>query len=286
MRQSVHLLVLLLTAVSAPAAEPAARNPVGIFRDLLAMRTDAREKELAAKPERLRTVLTSRLREYDALQPIEREARLRSTELRYHLHPLLTTPLAERAAKVAVVPENFRPLVTERLAAWDKLPAEIQREILTNERLIQAITRPAIPNAFPPLPPGLVPKVPDNLAHWQSLGPLQREQLLDSFTHYFRLDEQAKTRVMAALPATQRAETARTLDQLEQFTAEERAACLTALKKLGQMTPAEQARFYANAELWQKMSDRERAAWRKVVVEFPPLPPGAGPQLPPLPPNR
>ncbi|PAW81149.1 MAG: hypothetical protein B9S33_17125 [Pedosphaera sp. Tous-C6FEB] len=282
MRPSAHLLFLLLTVVCAPAAEPAARNPVVIFRDLLAMRTDAREKELAAKPERLRTVLTSRLREYDSLSPLAREARLRSTELRYHLHPLLTMPLPERAAKVAAVPESFRALVAERLAAWDKLPAEIQREVLANERLVQAITRPAVPNAFPPLPPGLEPKVPDDLVHWQSLGPLQREQLLDSFTHYFRLDEQAKTRVVASLPAPKRAETARTLDQLDQLSPEERAACLTALRRLGQMSPAEQARFYANAEQWQKMSEQERNAWRKVVTEFPPLPPGAG--LPPLPP--
>lgn len=283
MRPSAHLLFLLLTVVFAPAAEPAARNPVVIFRDLLAMRTDAREKELAAKPERLRTVLTSRLREYDSLPPLEREARLRSTELRYHLHPLLTTPLPERAARVATVPESFRALVAERLAAWDKLPAEIQREVLANERLVQAITRPAVPNAFPPLPPGLEPKVPDDLVHWQSLGPLQREQLLDSFTHYFRLDEQAKTRVVASLPAPKRAETARTLDQLDQLSPEERAACLTALRRLGQMSPAEQARFYANAEQWQKMSEQERNAWRKVVTEFPPLPPGAGqPPLPPL----
>ncbi len=282
---SVQLSVLLLTVVLAGAAESPVRNPVVMFRYLLAMRTEAREQELAAKPERFRTVLASRLREYDSLPLLEREARLRATELRYHLHPLLTLPAEMRASRLVTVPECFRPLVEERLAAWDKLPATIQREILTNERLLQAITRPAVPNAFPPLPPGLEAKVPDDLNHWRSLSPRQREQLLDSFTHYFRLDDRAKTRVVDALPAPRRAETARTLDRLEQLTAGERAACLTALKKLGQMTPAEQSRFYANAELWQKMSSLERDAWRKVVVEFPPLPPGAGPQLPPLPPQ-
>ena len=108
--------------------------------------------------------------------------------------------------------------------------------------------------------------------------------MLDNFTHYFRLDDRAKSRVVAALPGPNRAEAARMLGQFEQLTAGERAACLTALKRLGQMSPARQAEFYANAEQWQKLPESERAAWRKVVVEFPPLPPGAGPQ-PPLPPG-
>ena len=287
MRYGFHFCVLLLTAMLARAAEPASgeaeRNPVTVFRKLLAMRTDARTSELAAKPARLREVLTTRLREYDTLTPAEREARLRATELRFYLNPLLTTIPATRTATLATVPGSIRQLVEERLAAWDKLPAEIQREVLTNERLLQAMTRPAVPNAFPPLPPGLVPTVPDNVTHWQALDTKQREQLLDNFTHYFRLDERAKTKVVAALPEPKRAEAARALSEFEQLTADERAACLTALKKLGQMTQAEQAQFYANAEQWQKMPESERAAWRKVVVEFPPLPPGAG--MPPLPPG-
>lgn len=287
MRHGFQFCVLLLTAVLAHAAEPvdgkAERNPVAAFRILLAMRSDARTTELAAKPARLREVLTTRLREYDTLTPAEREARLRATELRYYLNPLLTTIPATRATQLATVPASFRPLVEERLAAWDKLPAEIQREVLTNERLLQAMTRPAVPNAFPPLPPGFEPTVPDNVGQWQSLNAQQREQLLNNFTHYFHLDDRAKTRVMAALPEPKRAEATRTLGEFEQLSADERAACLNALKKLGQMSQAEQAQFYANAEQWKKMSESERAAWRKVVIEFPPLPPGAG--LPPLPPG-
>ncbi|MBM3869559.1 MAG: DUF3106 domain-containing protein [Verrucomicrobia bacterium] len=285
MRRALQLIALLLTTLLVGAAEPAStagRSPVTAFRVLLAMRSDARATELAAKPARVREVLSTRLREYDALAPAEREARLRATELHYHLRPLLTTIPLTRAAQLAVVPESFRPLVEERLAAWDKLPAQIQREILTNERLLQAITRPNVPNAFPPLPPGLEPRVPDNVAHWQTLDAQQREQLLDSFTYYFRLDDNAKTRVVAALPEPKRAAAERTLDQFAQLTTGERAACMTALRQLSQMTQAEQTRFYANAEQWQKMSETERAAWRRVVIEFPPLPPGAGPQ-PPLP---
>ncbi len=287
MRHGFQLCGLLLTLFSVGAAEPAGgneRNPVAVFRGLLAMRKDARATELSTQPERLRAVLVTRLRDYDALPLAEREARLHATELRYHLNPLLTTTSDARAARLAAVPESFRRLVEERLAAWDKMPAEIQREILADERLRQAMTRPAVVGAFPPLPPGLEPKVPDNFAQWQDLDARQREQLLDNFTHYFRLDERAKTRVVAALPELKRAEAARTVDQFEHLTADERAACLVALKRLGQMTPGQQAQFHANAEQWKKMPESERATWRKVVVEFPPLPPGAGP-LPPLPPG-
>ncbi len=287
MRHGLPFYLLLLTVVAASAAEPDAprpRNPVAAFRNLLLLQPDARTRELAAKPAHLREVISTRLREYDALPPAEREARLRATELRYHLKPLLTLAPVARAPQLAAIPESFRPLVTERLAAWDKLPAEIQREILANEPLLQAMTRPAVVGAFPPLPPGLEPKVPDNVTHWQGLEPRQREQLLDNFTHYFHLNERAKSQVVAALPEPKRAEAARTLHQFEQLSAGERAACLAALKKLGQMTPEEKARFYANAEQWQKLPESERAVWRKVVVDFPPLPPGAGPQ-PPLPPG-
>lgn len=288
MRPAFQLSVLLLAAIVVVGAELATgnaeRNPVAVFRGLLAMRTDARVAALATKPEQLRAVLTTRLRDYDALPPVEREARLRATELRYYLNPLLTTLPATRAPQLATVPEGLRTLVEERLAVWDKLPAEIQREILLDERLRQAMTRPAVGGAFPPLPPGLEPKVPANLAQWQALDTRQREQLLDNFTHYFRLDERGKTRVVAALPEPKRAEAARTLNQFEHLSAEERAACLTALKKLGQMTPEQQAQFYSNAEKWKQMPEAERARWRKVVIEFPPLPPGAGPQ-PPRPPG-
>ncbi len=287
MRHVFQLSLLWLTLISASAAEPAGgseRNPVAVFRGLLALRTDARAIELSTQPERLRAVLATRLRDYDALPPTEREARLHATELRYHLNPLLTTLPATRTTQLAAVPQSFRPLVEERLAAWDKLPAEIQREILADERLRQAMTRPAVVGAFPPLPPGLEPQVPGNLAQWQGLDTQQREQLIGNFTHYFRLGEREKTKVVAAVSEPKRAEATRTLDRFEHLTAGERAACLTALKRLGQMTPGQQAQFYANAEQWKQMPESERTTWRKVVVEFPPLPPGAGP-LPPLPPG-
>lgn len=153
MRNELLLCVLLLTATASEAAESATgnaeRNPVAVFRGLLAMRTDARATELSTQPERLRAVLTTRLRDYDALPAVEREGRLRATELRYFLNPLLMTLPATRATQLATVPESYRSLVEERLAAWDKLPAEIQREILLDERLRQAMTRPAVVGAFP-----------------------------------------------------------------------------------------------------------------------------------------
>ena len=59
MRGLHQLFLLALIALSARAAESAA-NPVATFRVLLAMRSDARTTELAAKPARVREVLVER----------------------------------------------------------------------------------------------------------------------------------------------------------------------------------------------------------------------------------
>src|SRR5213592_4804328 len=62
------------------------------FRELLAMTPAEREKILVTRSEQQRQVLVEKLREYESLSPVEREARLCSVQLRAYLRPLLTTP--------------------------------------------------------------------------------------------------------------------------------------------------------------------------------------------------
>src|SRR6185369_10009212 len=59
------------------------------FRKLLALDPGELERELATIAEPARGRLRAKLQEYAALAPDEREARLRATELRSYLAPLL-----------------------------------------------------------------------------------------------------------------------------------------------------------------------------------------------------
>src|ERR1041384_2974448 len=57
------------------------KPPIDYFRQLLAMTPAEREEALASKPPHHKDFLLSKVREYEALKPEERELRLRSTQL-------------------------------------------------------------------------------------------------------------------------------------------------------------------------------------------------------------
>src|SRR2546425_3733073 len=59
------------------------------FRQLLAMAPAEREKILAARSTEDRQILEGKIREYESLPPPEREARLRSLQLRLYVRPLI-----------------------------------------------------------------------------------------------------------------------------------------------------------------------------------------------------
>ncbi|HTV76036.1 MAG TPA: hypothetical protein VMD57_03480, partial [Candidatus Baltobacteraceae bacterium] len=76
--------------ISAPAsALTQARSPVEFFRQLLAMTPDERDNCLKIHPPEIRERILAKVAEYEALDPDERELRLRATELRWYLMPLL-----------------------------------------------------------------------------------------------------------------------------------------------------------------------------------------------------
>ena len=112
---------------------PRMHSPVDTFRELLALPQREREKILTNRPPEVRARILAKVREYQALGPDERELRLRATELRWYLTPLLRLPPAERAAQLAQVPEAMRGLVESRLTQWDVLPPPLQQEFLAND---------------------------------------------------------------------------------------------------------------------------------------------------------
>src|SRR5712692_5915012 len=124
------------------------------FRQLLAMSPAERETVLATRSPGQRQTLQTKLREYEALPPLQRESRLCTLQLRLYLRPLMEAPLSNRFERVAVVPQPDRRLVEERLQVWDQLPPEAQRKSLTNEMFLRYLFRPE-----PPMPWSSPPEI-------------------------------------------------------------------------------------------------------------------------------
>jgi hypothetical protein len=266
---------------------PVPRSPVDYFRRLLALSPADRDKALADKSAAQRRALEAKLREYEGLSPTDRELRLRATELRWYLLPLLQMKPAQRRVLLEQVPAEERPLVDQRLVMWDLLPPPLQQELLENEKAIDYFTR--LGATAPAQRTGVIgeagseyrQRVEAELARWVALPAAQRRRMLGSFNQFFQLNDTEKANVIAALPEPERELTARTVAALEELPSDQRLGCLDSFDKFSEMSPAERARFLQNAERWRRLSPEDQAGWRDLFARLPPLPPGAGPPLPP-----
>ena len=99
-----------------------------------------RVQSLTNRTPEARKQILAKLREYETLKPDERELRLKVTELRWYLYPLMRAPATNRAALLARVPAADRELVENRLSEWDKLSPEAQKELLQNEAVIRCLS--------------------------------------------------------------------------------------------------------------------------------------------------
>ncbi len=116
--------------VQMPPQPPISKSPVDILRVLLAMKPAEQERYLSNRPPEIRKRFLAKIQEYEAMKPEDRELRLRATQLRWHLLPLMQTPATNRVAQLALIPEADRKLVSERLQQWDILPPGLQKEFL------------------------------------------------------------------------------------------------------------------------------------------------------------
>jgi hypothetical protein len=117
-------------------SSPPEPSPVALFRKLLAMSPRERLDFLTNRPPPLRVRILAKVHEYEMLDPDERELRLRATELRWYLMPLLqmTPTTTNRDEQLAQVPEDLRDLVKTRLNEWEILPPQLKQEFLENDR--------------------------------------------------------------------------------------------------------------------------------------------------------
>lgn len=265
-------------AITAPALPPLPPNPVETFRKILAMRPLEREKFLATlKPEN-RQVVELKLDEYRKLSTAEREARLRALQVRVAVRQIIRLPASNRVERLAQLIPAERALVEARLAEWDQLPADLQKEVLANEFAIRRIaSSPDAPRFTPPLP--IVTQIEKQVQEWRSLPVARRTEILDQFQRFFEeVPESDRSKIMAVRPELAKLPAINQFNQLA--SREDRERYLANFKKFTSLTPAERYAFMLNARQWEKMSPQQRDAWRVMARKLssaappPPLPPG------------
>jgi hypothetical protein len=256
-----------LAAPVNPPPLPQARSPVDFFRDLLSMRPMERENFLTNRPPAVRERILAKVREYQALNPDERELRLCATELRWYLTPLLRSAATNRDEQLAQVPADLRGLVKSRLGEWDVLPPPVQQEFLANEHTLHYFA-----NVDPTNNPG------DPAAE-------KLRQIAAQFDQFFELTPGEKEKTLGTLSEAEREQMEKTLQSFDQLPAPQRLQCIRAFTKFAGMSAADRADFLKNAEHWSQMPPQDRQVWRDLVAhvpEWPPLPQSF--ILPPMPP--
>ena len=235
------------------------------------MRPDERETYLTKRPPEIRDRINAKLSEYEALDPNERELRLRATDLRWYLMPLLRVSPTNRAARLAQIPVDMRELVQYRLDEWAILPPTLQEEFLENEHIlgyfaqVDTGSRPA--ENF-----GRAPSEAER-AHWNGLSEPERRQVAAGFKQFFELTPGEKEKALNTLSEPERVQMQKTLRSFENMMAAQRVECVNAFAKFASMSPSEKNMFLKNAERWSVMSPAERQAWRDLVVNVPQWPP-------------
>lgn len=276
-----------------PATQPlpATESPVEFFRKLLSMPPAERETALAGKSAKHRETLQAKLAEYESLMPAEREARLQRLQLPAYLLPLMQMNPGARSNRLDRVPERDRLLVKTRLAEWDRLGPEQQREILGNRGALQYFFRPAetptpvIQNAnlLAIYPPGLKAKLEDGLKRWHTLDNAERDALTSQFRQLFELDpaQQEKVLQLRTFSQQERIKMKQTLTLFSRLPDQQREECLKGFRKFANLTPEQRDSFMLNVNRWLSMTPEERNLWRRLVLRLqqtpmPPPPPRAG----------
>ena len=279
---------------AAPPVPPIPQAPIEFFRVLLTLSPEERlklmdERSVSADQKR---ILLTKVKEYEAMTPAQRELRLGVTELRWYLVPLMRTALNDRRERLEKIPEEKRKLVEERLRHWDELSAPQQKEFLENEMAVQYFLRLQSSTLaekeifLETIPAQRREKLEADLARWLALPTEKRDRMCEGFQKFFDLNADEKEKTLGKLPEAERAQMETTLKTFQALPAIQRKQCIESFGKISNMTRSERNQFLKKAELWQEMTPAERKSWRELVhklPEMPPLPPGM--KFPPLPPN-
>jgi hypothetical protein len=269
-------------------------SPVEYFRALLGMTPVQREVLLAKKPAEDRNAVLIKVKEYEAMPPDIREARLHQTELLWDIASLMRLAPESRASRLKEVAPEDRALIEDHLRQWDRIPAYVQKEFLKKESFISFYLRVQGSSAdeqqriIDRLPPARREEWARELRRWQGLSDAQRQELSDRFRQLFELDDQKQQQAINAFSQAERQQMEAALQAFTRLSPEQRKLCIDSFRKFAVMTPRQRNEFLKNAERWQAMTARERQLWQQLVQKLPPLPPsppGFEGDMPPLPPG-
>lgn len=284
-------LVINLSAKDVQPQPPAIpkltlQSPISFFRTMLETNREAREQYLSEKPPEQRKILESKFNEYLTLPPDERELRLFMTELRWYLLIILRNNTTNRTLLIEQIPDRYKSLVSDRVQHWQKLPPDLQKELIENEFALQYILRlndnqnnTAVLSS---LHPQQRAKLQQLIENWNRFPQQRKKTLIENFNKLFELSPQEQQSALKILPAGEKIRMEKTLSAFSGLSKEERERCIASFKKFSSMNESEREQFLRNAAKWAEMSPEERDAWRNIVrsfqsnkkIELPPLPPG------------
>jgi hypothetical protein len=256
------LAVLLLSGQVCPAQSNAPvkvlDSPVDPFRQMLTMSAAEQKSALALRPAEIRERLKQKLDEYQSLSPAESELRLRSTEMRWFVRPLMSTPATNREAQLKTIPAVIRGQVAARIEEWDRQSEASRQTLLVNPNALAYFTRW-----------DAAEKAPRPLSDTEML----RRKLNASLKRFVELPAPERKKTLSEFADdSKRQQMEQTLQAFENLTEGQRERCIQSFAAFATMNEAERQEFLKNAESWSRMSSKEQDAWRALVSRAPIIP--------------
>jgi hypothetical protein len=257
------------------AANPPAKSPVALFRELLAKSPQERRDAIAIRPADIQRRILEKLTEYEILPNELRELRLRETELRWYLRPLMDEPRTNRLTALAKIPEELREEVASRLQLWDLLPEALQQQFKDNDLIADYLARAKITTPdqrqefLNQMSPERRDQLEKDLDRWQKMPEGDRQKALASFNTFFQLTPEQKENLPNILSEEERRQMEQTLSSYGNLTPQQREQCISSFEKFASMNPIERRHFLKNAERWREMTPEERQKWRQLVTVAP-----------------
>ena len=293
-----NLLIFINTVLFCFGSSAFCENsPFAKFKQILELPEVKREvavESLNVSSDKHRAIISSKIKEYEAMSLNERNHKLDALDFRWHLLPLLKMEPAKRADKLTAVPERFREDILNRLNGWDKLDIQVRESLIRNESFFRYMSsfgrgsesRDAMTNHLIKMPSKLRENVEKRIIEWRGRQKSDRRKMKRHFHRFFDLQPIDQQKALSHLSVRERTKMEASLIRFKSMTIEQREIILKSFDRLADMSQVERTAFFRNSQRWNEMSNAERKQWRTLVTKMPPLPPGFEKETsPPLPPG-